>query len=287
MFGSQPKGAAMSTRPKPRPSIEQIIRGGSPSEQYAALAAATLKGRKTTELMDLYREAKRIGSIDASEARRWITVELLKRLPRSAVIAFEDRVANEMNERAIEAREGDIYVTREGGLYTRQKIVRVQHRRKGAIVEITLPKHTYRVLDGEQLIVVEREPDEFPAPGRSDAQVDCLSHLSKDHDSLTAWNMIAGGDVVCQFADDSIIRVGIDGRYFRTHRAALKKHNEAQGTAIKALSKRKGPLLEYMPRLNGDVLVQFSNGSIFLMAEDGRCVPAPRSALAPLVQGNR
>jgi hypothetical protein len=141
------------------------------------------------------------------------------------------------------------------------------------------------MLKGEQTIVVERERrEEFPTPARSHAQVRCLTSLSGERGSLTAWNMIAGGDVVCRFADGSHIRVGIDGRSFPTLRRALKKHAEAQGTAIKALAKRKGPLLEYMPRLNGDVVVQFENGSIFLITEDGRCTPAPRSALTPYAE---
>jgi hypothetical protein len=78
-------------------------------------------------------------------------------------------------------------------------------------------------------------------------QPNCLSSLSKDHGSLTAWNMIAGGDVVCRFEDGLFVRIGIDGRYFRTDRAALKKHNGTQGVVIAALCKRKGPLLAYMP----------------------------------------
>jgi hypothetical protein len=281
----------MSTRPKPQPSVEQIIRGGSPNHEYAALAAATLKSRKTTELMALYREAKRKGGVDASEARRWITAELLDRLPRSTVVKFEERVANELNERTIEAREareGDIYVTRENRLYERREIVHVQHRRNGTLVDITLPKHEHRMLNGEQSIVVEREPDEeFPAPARSDAQVNCLSSLSKDHGSLTAWNMIAGGDVVCRFEDGLIVHVGIDGRYFVTDRAGLKKHNGAQGIVIAAQCRRRGPLLAYIPRANGDIILEYANGRIFLMAEDGRSVPAPRSALTEHAEGDQ
>lgn len=272
----------MPANTTPQRSVEQIIRQGRASKKAAAEVAAILRRRKTTELMDDYRETKRIGSVDASEARRWITAELIERIGRPAVVTFEQRAANEANEQTIEARDahqGDIYVTRENRLYTRRKITRVQHRRSGALVEIALSDHTTRTLDAERSIVVERPESEFATPARSEAQEDCLDHLSDDHGPLEAWNTIARGDVVCEFEDGSIIHVGIDGRYFITDRAALRSHTEAQGVAIAALAKRKGPLLAYRRQINGEAIVQLQDGSIFRMAEDGRCVPAPRSVL--------
>jgi hypothetical protein len=80
-----------------------------------------------------------------------------------AAVAFERRAANEAKERTIEARdarEGDIYVTRESRLYDRREITNVKLRRSGALVDITFPDHTTRLLKAEQPIVVEREEDD-------------------------------------------------------------------------------------------------------------------------------
>jgi len=91
--------------------------------------------------------------------------------------------------------------------------------------------------------------------------------------------MIASGDVVCRFKDGSIVRVGIDGRYFNTDREALAAHTEAQEIAVAALAERNGPLIAHIPRFNADTVLQFENGSVFCMAADGHCIPAPRSAI--------
>jgi hypothetical protein len=259
-----------------------LARAYVPANATPAPAVEILKARKTTQLMDDYREAKRLGNLDGHEARRWITAELIHRIGREAVVAFEQRVQNEAKEVTIEARkarEGDIYVTRENRLYTRRRVIRATPCRRGARVEFMLADNTTLVFDANEPIVVERNEPEFATPARSEAQEYCLEKLGEDHGPLVAWNMIAKGDVVCEFKDGSIVRIGIDGRYFRTDRAALAAHTEAQGVAIAALGKRMGPLLEYMPRASGDVLLQFQSGRIFLMGQDGHCVPAPRSSL--------
>ncbi|MHB8243269.1 MAG: hypothetical protein ACYDHN_14925 [Solirubrobacteraceae bacterium] len=129
--------------------------------------------------------------------------------------------------------------------------------------------------------LAEDDGEQYATPAQSEAQVGCLTALSKDRGSLTAWNMIASGDVVCRFEDGSIARIGIDGRYFKSDRQALAAHTEAQETAIAALAERNGPLIAHIPHADADTVLQFENGSIFLMADDGRCVPAPRSALYP------
>jgi hypothetical protein len=143
--------------------IERIIRQEDSSEKVVAGVAALLKTRMTTWLMDDYRAAQRIGGEFASEVRRWITAELIHRIGREAVVAFEQRAANEVKERAItarEARKGDVYVTRDNGLYDRREITNVKLRRSGALVDITFPDHTTRLLKAEQPIVVEREEDD-------------------------------------------------------------------------------------------------------------------------------
>jgi hypothetical protein len=127
--------------------------------------------------------------------------------------------------------------------------------------------------------LAEDDDEQYPTPARSEAQVRCLTALSKERGSLTAWNMIASGDVVCRFKDGSIARIGIDGRYFKSDRAALAAHTEPQETAIAALAERNGPLIAHIPHFDADTVLQFENGSIFRMADDGRCVPSPRSAL--------
>jgi hypothetical protein len=130
------------------------------------------------------------------------------------------------------------------------------------------------------LVTLAEDDDErYATPARSEPQARCLTGLSKDRGSLTAWNMIASGDVVCRFEDGSIARIGIDGRYFKSDRAALAAHTGAQETAIAALAERNGPLIAHIPHFDADTVLQFENGSIFRMADDGRCVPAPRSAL--------
>jgi hypothetical protein len=71
----------------------------------------------------------RIGGEIAVEVRRWITAELIDRIGREAVVTFEQRAANEVKERAIQAREarsGDVYVTRDNGLYVRREVVDVK-----------------------------------------------------------------------------------------------------------------------------------------------------------------
>jgi hypothetical protein len=127
--------------------------------------------------------------------------------------------------------------------------------------------------------LAEDDDDQYATPARSAAQVACLTGLSKDRGPLTAWNMLASGDVVCRFEDGSVVRVGIDGRYFKSDRAALAAHTEAQETAIAALAERNGALIAHVPHFDAATVLQFANGSTFRMAEDGRCVPAPRSAL--------
>jgi hypothetical protein len=131
------------------------------------------------------------------------------------------------------------------------------------------------------LVTLTEDDEQYATPARSEPQARCLTALSKDRGSLTAWNMIASGDVVCRFEDGSIVRIGIDGRYFKSDRAALAGHTEAQETAIAALAERNGPLIAHIPHFDADTVLQFENGSIFRMADDGRCVPAPRSALYP------
>jgi hypothetical protein len=127
--------------------------------------------------------------------------------------------------------------------------------------------------------LAEDDDEQYAAPARSKAQVRCLTGLSTERGSLTAWNMIASGDVVCRFEDGSIARIGIDGRYFKADRAALAAHTEAQETAIAALAERNGPLIAHIPGFDADTVLQFENGRVFRMAADGRCVPAPRSAI--------
>jgi hypothetical protein len=127
--------------------------------------------------------------------------------------------------------------------------------------------------------LAEDDDDEYATPARSEPQARCLGALSRDRGSLTAWNMIASGDVVCRFKDGSIVRIGIDGRYFNADRAALAAHTEAQETAIVALAERNGPLIAHIPRFDADTVLQFENGRVFRMAADGRCIPAPRSAI--------
>jgi hypothetical protein len=62
-------------------------------------------------------------------------------------------------------------------------------------------------------------------------------------------------------------------------RAALAAHTEAQETAIAGLAERNGALIAHIPHFDADTVLQFANGSIFHMVDDGRYVPAPRSAL--------
>jgi hypothetical protein len=129
------------------------------------------------------------------------------------------------------------------------------------------------------LVAIAEDDGQQETPARSTAQARCLSELSRDSGSLTAWNMIASGDVVCRFEDGSIVRIGIDGRYFKSNRTALAAHTEAQETAIAALAERNGPLIAHIPRFDADTVLQFENGRVFRMAADGRCIPAPRSAI--------
>lgn len=145
--------------------VEEIIQQGGGNARLIAQAAATLKARTTTELMDDYRETQRIGGASASEVRRWITAELIDRIGREAVVAFESRAANEAKERAIlarDARKGDIYVTRGNGLYVRREIVAVTSYRSGALVQFACADHTTPLLDARQSIVVERDQDDAP-----------------------------------------------------------------------------------------------------------------------------
>ncbi len=143
--------------------VEEIIQQGGGDARLIAQAAATLKARSTTELMDDYRETQRIGGEPASEVRRWITAELIDRIGREAVVAFESRAANEANECEIlarDARKGDIYMTRGDGLYVRREIVAVTTYRNGALVQLACADHTTPLFDANQSIVVERDQDD-------------------------------------------------------------------------------------------------------------------------------
>ena len=62
---------------------------------YPAQAQAILRSRTVDQLKDAWREARRralAGDQDANAARRWVTIELLRRLPRADVARFERRV---------------------------------------------------------------------------------------------------------------------------------------------------------------------------------------------------
>lgn len=61
------------------------------------------------------------------------------------------------------------------------------------------------------LVTLTKDDEQYATSARSEPQARCLTALSKDRGSLTAWNMIASGDVVCRFEDGSIVRIGIDG----------------------------------------------------------------------------
>jgi hypothetical protein len=169
--------------------VEQIIRQGGASENVAAEVTATLKNRKTTELMDDYRATKRIGGEFASEVRRWITAELIDRIGREAVVAFEQRAANEAKERAIKARDarkGDVYVTRGSGLYVRREVMDVKTYRKGALVQLTCEDHTTLLLDADQSIVVERDEDDEPEFRRPYRNLDTSETMRKFTDEQHA-----------------------------------------------------------------------------------------------------
>jgi hypothetical protein len=53
------------------------------------------------------------------------------------------------------------------------------------------------------LVTLAEDDDEHATPARSDAQARCLTALSEDRGSLTAWNMIASGDVVCRHSSSA------------------------------------------------------------------------------------
>lgn len=58
----------------------------------ASQAAALLKGLSVEDLKEAWRDARlreKTGDKDANEARRLVTVELLRRLPRGEVALFE------------------------------------------------------------------------------------------------------------------------------------------------------------------------------------------------------
>jgi hypothetical protein len=145
--------------------IERIVQQGGASEKVAAGIAALLKTRMTTWLMDDYRATKQIGGEFASEVCRWITAELVDRIGREAVAAFEQRAANEAKEHTIKARDarkGDVYVTRGNGLCVRREVVEVKTYRKGSLVQLTCSDHTTPLLDAGQSIVVERDHEDEP-----------------------------------------------------------------------------------------------------------------------------
>jgi hypothetical protein len=139
--------------------IGHIAHDGASDEPPEEIAFM-LRHRVPTQLMDDYRETQRIGGEDARKVRRWITTELTANLGREAVIAFEQRAANEANECTInarDAREGDVYVTRGNGLYVRRSITDVTTYREGVLVQLMCEDGTTPLLDAGQRIVVERD----------------------------------------------------------------------------------------------------------------------------------
>ncbi|HWJ51513.1 MAG TPA: hypothetical protein VNR42_10855 [Solirubrobacteraceae bacterium] len=139
------------------------IADGAASAEPPEEIAFILGHRVPTQLMDDYRETQRVGGEDARKVRRWITAELIGRLGPEAVAVFEQRAANEAKERTIKARDarkGDVYVTRGGGLYMRRQVVEVKTYRNGALVQLTCSDHTTPLLDAGQSIVVERDENE-------------------------------------------------------------------------------------------------------------------------------
>lgn len=163
--------------------VEEIIQQSGGDARLIARAAATLKARSTTELMDDYRETQRIGGDAASEVRRWITAELIDRIGCEAVVAFEARAANEAKEREItarEARKGDIYVTRVDGLYTRQEILGCTIVPSLKLIQFHCADHTRPILPADQRIVVERnDEDERDEPAQRDAEEEDRAALGR------------------------------------------------------------------------------------------------------------
>lgn len=147
-------------------AVERIIAHiahGDASAEPPEEIAFMLSHRMPTQLMDDYRETQRVGGEDARKVRRWITTELAANLGREAVLAFEQRAANEAKERAInarDARKGDVYVTRGNGLYVRRSITDVTTYREGALVQLMCEDGTTPLLDAGQSIVVERDEHE-------------------------------------------------------------------------------------------------------------------------------
>jgi hypothetical protein len=163
--------------------VEEIIKQGGGDALLIAQAAATLKARRTTELMDDYRETRRIGEESASEVRRWITAELIDRIGREAVVAFEARAANEANEQIItadEARAGDMLVTRHKGLYERRPIEKVglDEREDGTVVTLAFEGGLGTTLAASQRICVERDESE---PTDEQIRAEAVLRVDKRH----------------------------------------------------------------------------------------------------------
>ncbi len=159
--------------------IAHVAHGGAsagPPEEIAFM----LSRRVPTQLMDDYRETQRIGGEDARKVRRWITTELTANLGREAVLAFEQRAANEAKERAInarDARKGDVYVTRGNCLYVRRSITDATTCREGTLVQLTCEDGTTPLLDAGQRIIVERDQ---PEPEHQDAEEENRAALGRD-----------------------------------------------------------------------------------------------------------
>jgi hypothetical protein len=115
--------------------------------------------------------------------------------------------------------------------------------------------------------------------GRSEAQRDCLYALCADHGSPVRWNTTADRDVICEFRDGAIMRVGVDGHHSATDILTLAADTDAEAKAITALTKRNGPLTAFVRLATLSLLVQFQSGRTFRMARDGSHIPAPPSPL--------
>ncbi len=163
--------------------VEEIIRQGGGDEVLVARAAAMLKTRSTSELMGDYRETQRVGGYYAGEVRRWITAELIDRIGREAVIAFEERAANEVKEQIItadEARAGDVLVTRHKGLYERRPIEKVglDEREDGTVVTLAFEGGLGTMLAAPQRICVERDESE---PTDEQIRAEAVLRVDKRH----------------------------------------------------------------------------------------------------------
>ena len=115
----------------------------------------------------------------------------------------------------------------------------------------------------------------------------CASTLPKGAErrgrgALTAWNMI----------DERRCCLPVRGWLDRSHwhrrplfQALTVRHSRHTQRHRKQLSphlpSRNGPLIAHIPHFDAETVLQFENGSIFLMAADGRCVHALHSTLYP------